>query len=311
MCFAKSHTNTHRMQRIFFWLLLLIILGCSKAEQPSLKPIIIMKTGSYTVNGSKVPPGGRLSFGITASGGGATLTNLLIRRKLGDQVITELDKGIYINEGGLNIDFTAVKGMAEEEDWTFMVMNANRDTAVAQVQVLLGEGSAWGSLLHFESVVLGMQHNGSLPNFLDLHNGMSYTQEQVQGHEAEIDLVAFVYTTGGIISPTLCCPAYSGSSSVTGHYPAIAGWVVRNSTLYDYYTSDNQLISAETFDAAVNDSLLVTAFNPGNVSGLCKYAFAGRVIPFRTEEGKYGLIKVKHADELSDGAIELEIKIQQ
>lgn len=292
-------------------LLLFFAAGCSKTSETTVKPLLVLKTGTFTINGSEVPVGGKLSFGITATGGSAPLTNLIIRRQLQDDTITELDKGFYIKEGGLDIIFNAVKSAREREVWSFTVMNANRDTVSRTLEVLLGEGSAYGEILHFPEINLGMQHHQQLPQYLDLHTGTSYTAAEVAGHEAEIDLVAFVYYTSGVMSPTLCCPAYSGSSSVTGHYPAIGDWTVRNATTFDYYTSDNQLISPETFEAAINDSLLVNTYKPGNVSGLCKFAYSGRVVPFRTEDGKYGLINIKHADEVSDGTISLQIKIQQ
>lgn len=65
------------------------------------------------------------------------------------------------------------------------------------------------------------------------------------------------------------------------------------------------------FDAAMNDSLLVTAFKPDKVSGNCKYGYTGKVIPFKTQEGKYGMIKVIHADEKEDGIMEIAVKIQK
>jgi hypothetical protein len=88
-------------------------------------------------------------------------------------------------------------------------------------------------------------------------------------------------------------------------------WGVRNQTLYDYYTSDNNLVTVAKFDEAANDSLLVNAYRPGSVSGQSKFAFTGKVVPFRTADGKYGLIKVIHADETPSGEMEIAIKIQK
>jgi hypothetical protein len=88
-------------------------------------------------------------------------------------------------------------------------------------------------------------------------------------------------------------------------------WAVQNSTVYDYFTTDNNLISIAEFDAAQNDSLLVNGYKPESVSGTCKFCFAGKVIPFKTNQGKYGLLKVLHADEVDTGYIELAIKIQK
>lgn len=292
-------------------IILLGLAGCSKESAPNVEPKILLKSGAYTVNDEFVPVGGKLTFGITATGGDAVITNLKIQRIADGVVTTELDQGLYIKEGGLSRDYTAYKSAATKEVWRFFVMNSNRDSAITAITVNRGEGSAYGEILHYPSVKIGMQGNTSLPNFLDLHTGNSYRSSEVLGHEGEIDFVGFVYTTSGILSPTFCCPGYTGSSSVTGHYPEILSWSTCRLTAYNYGASDNNLVSAEKFDSAQNDSLLVLSFNPQSVSGLCKYCNTGKIVPFKTEDGKFGLIRVLHADLSDRGYMELEIKIQK
>lgn len=295
----------------YVFLMVLVILGCEKEQESHRPPIIVLKSGEYTASGQTIPVGGKLSFGITASSADAPLTNLRIQRVVNGNSITELDKGIYITESGLDLVFNAVKSAAEIEFWRFMVMNANRDSAVTTLTVFLGEGSAYGPIHHFQLLRVGMQHNTQYPQFLDLHTGNLFTSTSVDGNEAMVDFVGFVYLTSGVLSPTLCCPAYTGSSSVTTHYPQIANWPVRRATLYDYFSSDNNLVNSAKFEAAQNDSLLVASYNPQNVSGLSKFAYTGKIIPFKSEDGKYGLIRVHHSDITTDGYMELEIKIQQ
>ena len=291
--------------------ILLLVTGCKKEDETTHKPIILLKNGSYTQKEQLVPVGGKLMFGITASDGGAILTNLKIQRIVDGVAITELDKGIYIKEGGLDFDFNATKSSADQEVWRFFVMNSNRDSAITTLTVNLGSGSAYGEINHYPSIIIGMQSNTDLPNYLDLHTGTLYTKASITGFEASIDLVGFVYLRSGKFSPTLCCPDYTGSSSVIGRYPEIESWSTKNLTSYDYYTSDNNLISAEKFENAQNDSLLVTSYKPDKVSGLCKYCYTGTIIPFKTEDGKYGLVRVLHADLTETGYMELEVKIQK
>ncbi|SDB92780.1 hypothetical protein SAMN05216323_101015 [Williamwhitmania taraxaci] len=292
-------------------LILLATAGCKKEDGSTVMPRILLKNGAYTQNEQFIPVGGKLTFGITATDGNAIITNIKIQRIADGVVITELDQGVYIPDGGLDRDFTAYKSSATKEIWRFLMLNSNRDSAVTTLTVNLGAGSAYGEIYHYPSVKIGMQGNPYLPNYLDLHTGNLYSKTNVSGHEGDIDLVGFVYTTSGILSPTLCCPGYTGSSSVTGHYPEIASWSQARLTAYDYGASDNNLISSDKFDRAQNDSLLVMAFNPQSVSGLCKFCNTGKVIPFKTEDGKFGLIKVLHADLSSVGYMELDIKIQK
>jgi hypothetical protein len=39
--------------------------------------------------------------------------------------------------------------------------------------------------------------------------------------------------------------------------------------------------------------------------------YTGKVVPFKTQEGKYGLVKVVHADQKDDGSIQISIKVQK
>jgi hypothetical protein len=150
--------------------------------------------------------------------------------------------------------------------------------------------------------------NNEFDHFLDLKTGIGYDQPDVTGHEPEIDLAAFFYITSGKPSPTLTCPAYPSAQT---WYPVFEGWPVKNSTLYDYKTVDNDLVTSEQFDAAENDSLLVVGYKPQNVSGLCKFCYTGKIVPFKTADGKHGMIKVIRADEQDDGSMEIAVKIQQ
>ncbi|RPH31241.1 MAG: hypothetical protein EHM93_14310 [Bacteroidales bacterium] len=294
--------------------LLFLAMGCKKEDKTTIEPKIILKNGAdYSIDEQLVPVGGKLKFGITASDGGAIITNLRIQRIADGKLITELDKGLYIKNGGLDFDYSANKSSANQEIWQFFVMNSNRDSAITTITINLGAGSAYGEIYHYPSIKIGMQSNTEYPNYLDLHIGTLFTKANVTGHEADVDLVGFVYTTSGILSPTLCCPGYTGSSSVTGsdRYPEIEAWSVKRLTQYDYFSSDNNLVNPVKFNQAANDSLLVASYKPESVSGLCKYCNAGKIIPFRTEDGKYGLARVIHADLANGGYMELDVKIQK
>lgn len=292
-------------------ILLLIILaatGCD-TEEPETSPLILLKSGNeFTADGSAVAPGGTLRFGISVSGGGGAITNLVVRRISDGVAVTEADRGMYISYGGLDTTLTYTRGYGQTERWVFSVMNSYRDTASVSLTVLKGAGSAWGGIDYHPSVRIGLQDNSSLPHFVDLHSGTAWNAAGVPGHEAEVDMAAFWYITSGNSSPTLTCPAYS---SALTYYPLFSSWSVRNQTMYDYYTSDNDLVTVAMFDEADNDSLLVNAYRPGSVSGLSKYAYTGKVLPFRTADGKYGLIRVIRADEVATGEMEIAIKIQK
>jgi hypothetical protein len=187
-------------------------------------------------------------------------------------------------------------------------MNADRDTISASLSFFRGEGTSYGDIYHVPSLVIGMQDNASYGHYLDVDNALVYSNNDVAGHDPDIDILAYYYVTSGLPSPSLTCPGYTAAS---GYYPILNNWTVKNTTLYDYKSTDNNLVSVEQFDAALNDSLLVNAYKADKVSGNCKYCYTGKVIPFKTDAGKYGLIKVIRTDHTTDGSMEIAVKVQK
>lgn len=285
-----------------------LVSSCTK-EEGNHHASLFLKTGtSYTFNKEEVKLGGLIRIGVLASGAGSPLTYLRIECITNADTIVQIDRGIYIGNEGLDEDFTFSKDTSSREEWRVIVMNADRDTAVRTLMVLRGSGSDWGEINSYEHVELGLQENPAGNWFLDLDAGLAYTSASVVGQEQDIDVMAYYYVTSGLPSPSLTCPGYTAA---VGYYPGISSWTVKNNTLFDYLSTDNNLVSVEQYNLAVNDSLLVTAYQPAKVSGNCKYCYSDKVIPFRTTTGKYGLIKVEQADHFTDGIMRLSVKIQK
>lgn len=287
----------------------LMLGSCTEKSAETPPPFIIINShGELITDGSSVPVGGRLAFGLLASGSGAAITNLTVVRysSAGKTIMT--DKGTYIPTGGLDTTLYFTKSNGGTETWRFFIMNSNRDTASVSVRVMQGEGSAYGEIHYYPSITIGYQLNTAYVRYIDLDSGTGYSDTDISGNESKVDLAVIWYITSGNSSPTLSAPVYS---SITGYYPSISGWPVRNATLFDYKTSDNGLIPVAQFEQATNDSLLVAGFLPESTSGWCKYAFEGRVIPFKTGSGKHGLIRVISADENQSGKMEIAVKIQK
>lgn len=299
-----------RQAFFFCFSLLLLSLGCtSTLPEKETNPFIIFKTGNgFVTDGSLVSPGATMKFGISATGGGGAITDLVIKRVVDGKVTIETDRGLWKPEGGLDTTLVFTRGYSDCEKWIFFIMNEYRDTASVSMTILKGSGSAWGDINYFPSVILGMQSNTVYPHYLDLTTGTTYNSATISGKESLVDMAIFWYTSSGKSSPTLTCPAYNAALT---YYPEFSSWPVRNQTLYDYYTSDYDLVSRDVFDDAANDSLLVSAYRPQSVSGQSKFAYTGKVVPFRTADGKYGMLKVIRADETAEGSMEVDIKIQK
>lgn len=300
------------------------LTGCKKDIEVH-QSALFLKTGTiYTAHNAEVSQGGTIRIGVLASGAGAPLTYLRIERiterkvinvnAFGTMVTTvrdtlvQKDKGLYLGDEGLDEDFTFAKDTFAVEEWRVLVMNADKSVATGSLTVKRGTGTDWGAIKHYTDMELSLQDHLAGNWYLDADQGAIYNALTVAGHEAEVDIVGYFYITSGLPSPTLACPGYT---SVVGYYSVINGWNTRNTTLYDYASADNNLVSPARFDEAVNDSLLVTAYKPDKVSGNCKYCYTGKVIPFKTAQGKYGMVKVVLAEENAAGTMKLEVKIQE
>jgi hypothetical protein len=307
---SKEPCNLHRLVWLFAFVFIQVAFLSSCKKEYSIKSAsLLLKTGvSYTADGDTIKAGGRIRIGILASGAGVPLTYLKIMRITAYDTITEYDLGLYVGREGYDNDFIFSRGTTAYEIWRVLVMNADRDTAVKSITVFRGEGTDYGSISFYPSITLGFQNNSTFNHFLDADNGITYNETTVSGHESEIDQLCYYYVTSNLPSPSFSCPGYTAA---VGYYPLLFNWATKNSTSYDFNSVDNNLVSLAQFDAATNDSLLVAAFNSQKVSGLCKYCYTGKIIPFKTQAGKNGLIKIIHADETDTGSIEISIKVQK
>jgi hypothetical protein len=288
--------------------LLIISASCSK-EESSDKISLFIKTGvNYTADEAKVPVGGKINIGIIASGVDVALTYLRVEKITPYDTITAVDVGMYKGKEGCDTNLFFSKDTNAYEIWKVTVMNADRIRTSKSIRILRGSGSGYGEISYFPSVVLGLQGNTSINHYLDIDKGQVYSADNVGGHEGEVDMLCYYYVTSGLSSPTFISPGYP---TIIGYYPELGSWPVRNNTVYDYKSSDNNLVSPDLFDAALNDSLLVNSYNDEKVSGNCKYCYTGKIVPFKTQAGKVGLIKVIRADETETGSLELAIKVQK
>jgi hypothetical protein len=297
---------------LYRFLCLLIGVSFFSCEKEEVKeeshPFLVFKPGAaYTSDGASVPLGGEMHFGITGSGDGYPITYFRVTRTTDEGVISEVDKGIYITSGGMDTNMTFFRSGSATETWSFFIMNENRDTAVITLTINLGSGSAWGNVKHFTNIRLSYPNNSLYPHYLDLDDGTAWADSNVAGHEADVDMAVTFYISSSMDSPTLCCPGYTNA---VAHYPLFGTWSVKNMTNYDYKAADNLTITEAAFDGIVNDSLLINGYGPAFVSGWCKFCTSGKIIPFKNADGKYGMIKVVHADVTENGYMEVEVKIQ-
>jgi hypothetical protein len=299
----------HSLQRILFAMLVLLFMspGCKEDKNPAPPSILLLTGSDYTQEGSIIAVGGKLRFGIQASGSDANITNFVVKKIMPDgssKVV--LDSGL--NSPSFMVNETFYQSVENEARWTFQVMDRNRQFATVAMTIFKDPASTWGGIYDYPSIVLGYQGNTQHGHYLSASTGQVWFADTAALNQQLVDIVTYFYVDGDP-SPTFSSPGETGGG-ITEYYPEIGQWTTKNYTKWDI-SVDTDPVPVTAFDACHNDSLLIVSYDDVWGKRKFKWATAGRVIPFLTASGKKGLVKVLSADADAAGTITIAMKIQQ
>ncbi len=242
--------------------------------------------------------------------GDAAITNLVVTLTTENGMETALDSGMYSD------DFSYIRnisyGASKFEKWEFMIRDKNGKSASVSLTILKDTASAFGPIATYTSIAFGAQNNTQENSFFSVLNGISYSRQEADANQSDINIITYF---GDLLSPstefTLSSP---GENDVATFYPMIANWASpRNETRYK---ADSLSISQLEFDAAYNDSLIITNYTSAS-SGKRKFKIVreGYIIPFQVTigpaAGKRGLIRIKSMQNSITGHIIADIKVQK
>ncbi|MBI9067790.1 MAG: hypothetical protein JEZ09_10900 [Salinivirgaceae bacterium] len=290
---------------------LCLLQACDNTDENNLPPVISFKVGSdYAQDNDTIEVGKPLFFGIQARGLNEVITNFTIKKVYTDGSYTVvMDTGLYNNNLDLNkIFYQNVEDIAE---WTFAVMDKNRLSAEISMTIYKDPNSKFGGIVHIPSVILGYQDNTEFGHFFDINNNKVYSEDSAQFAQTSIDFLTYFIVDDDLPSPVFSSPGEMDhfSNDAKKFYPSIANWDTRKYVRWDVSVDDDP-VSAIDYDNCHNDSLLIVSYH--EVWGKMKFKWAtqGRVIPFLTDEGKKGLVKVIRADHDASGSVEFSLKMQ-
>ena len=290
---------------------MILLESCNKEEEKT-PPVINFKQGAnYTLDGEEVMVGNKLLFGIQAQGNGANITNFTIKKLLVDGTsVTVMDTGL--NAETLDVDKIYYQSIEEEVEWTFTVMDKNRLSSQISLTVYKDPDSQFGGIYYYPSITMGYQYNTEFGHFLDPFTGKVYFEDSATIMQNDMHFLVYYIVDDDLPSPVFSSPGEMDNFSTEAKlfYPCIIDWQTRKYTKWDISVDDDP-IPAEAFDQAFNDSLLIVSYDDVWGKKKFKWATNGRVIPFQTANGKFGLVKVINAEHAENGKIEFSIKIQQ
>jgi hypothetical protein len=286
----------------------LTLPSCKKDENPAPPAITLLPGAQYTQDGAMVAVGGKLHFGISASGNSANITNFVVKKIMPDgSTKVVLDSGL--NSTGFTVNETFYQNIEEEARWTFQVMDKNRQFATTAITVFKDPASAWGGIFEYPSVTMGYQNNTTYGQFLIPSTAKTYFADSASLFQNQIDIITYYYVDEEIPSPTFSSAGELGGG-ITEYFPSIEQWTVKNYTKWDI-SVDTDPVPVTAFEACHNDSLLIVSYDDVWGKRKFKWAEPGDVIPFMTAAGKKGLIHVITADHDPAGTITFSMKIQQ
>ena len=282
---------------IFVALTTMITFSCKKdKDEEVVKPnptISFKKDAGYTYAAATVKYNDTIKVGVIGKYNGS---DNITKFKLTANGQTMLDTTINVFE--YNVNFSIIKGLATKESWVFTVTDAAGKTATDSIVL-----TRVAEINTYASVKLGAQTNTTIGGFYGTSNNVIYTIDDAFNNQALIDIFCFYESNSN--KTALASPGAGITNVFIGAHDPI-NYTTKNTTLYVKAT-----LTASDFDAATNDMSILPAYNPANAFKKAKDLKVGDVYCFKTQSGKYGLLKVTAVTPNADGSAEFAVKIQK
>lgn len=293
----------------FFLILIVLCYSCKKKSENPPEISFISETG-YTTTNRIVPIGLPIKIGIHGQSQDAPITNFVITLTTENGTETALDSGLYTE------NFSYIKnlsyGASAWEKWTFTIMDKNRKRTSTTILLTKDTASVFGPIKYFPSIILGCNQNTTIGSFFNPETGIISFANSSDSIQNDIYMILYYATLA--VPPTDFTLGSPSDADVTTYYPNITNWnLPKNEVRYKF---DSLTVSPAEFDAAYNDSLIISNYTSATVGKRkAKSCRPGYVIPFQISvgalSGKRGLIKIISLNGQESGLMEFALKIQQ
>jgi hypothetical protein len=279
---------------------LLFTISCKKDPSTVGPKLSFVNAPGYVSSDTTLQLGAQINVMLSAEMGSSKLTYLRVTLNNGTTIQTALDTGFNINT--LQCLKKIIKTTAENEVWTFLVMDRNRNESSITLNIKKKPTVSWGDITIYNSVILGAQGSALYGSFLSLSDGKIYFQDSAYIMRNNVDMIYYY----GIYNSTLSSPGETQAPNYFTVVPPIGQWVPKNVTMYD-----TTALTVTDFDNSNNDSLILNTYNDLISKKKAKYLASGSIYAFKTQSGKMGLVKVNNVDAGATGHVNLSIKIQK
>lgn len=305
MSFMRSEKifMSFKIKRFFFLFFIgyaMVLNSCNKSDKILEKPFVEFIVDSGCIYKDTILPMGTImKFKIKATGLNVPITNLVVSFNNGTEQVF-LDTGIYSKE--FYYDVEIIKGTSASEQWTFMVMNKDREMVSVNAVIGIDTGAVFGDIKDY-NIALGAQDNTQTGQFYSFTTEQVSTLEEAFNNQQTIDIGYYYHS---VYESTLSSPNDNDASTIFTGTNGISNWQIRNEARYNLTT-----LSATDFDNTLNDSLLIASYDVTNAKRKGKNIVVGQVWAFRIQSGKIGLMKIDSIVPNTNGQVDLSIKIQE
>lgn len=280
----------------------LIATSCDKEHINHPPPSIEFITGNgFVFHDTVLQLGAPFKIGIRASNPKVNLTNFIIKLQT-DDMETYLDSGM--NTPQLHFERTLVKGIAETEDWIFIIRDKDGKSAELNLQIDKDAASTYGPVDYFPSVIMGAQHSET-GSFYATSTDSVYGLSAAFANQELIDL-CYYFDEIETDAHTIASPGANIDPSVFPGAEGLSNWTTKRTTRFKPAN-----ITYADFLNATSDSLLVAVYGQTDGNRKSKNLEEGIFVAFKNNDGKLGIFMVRSITEADSGDIILDIKVQK
>ncbi len=238
-----------------------------------------------------------------------------IKTLLDQTELTDLTKETFDDPKADNYNFVYQPTVADADktlSFTIEVMDVLGNIH-RQPYSLFVERSIEADFVAYYGVNLGAQFNTAYGHFFNTATGEVYVSQGIAEKSADVDLVVFYSSSTGfnVTSATMATVATNIYNPANlGDVDAMGNWPIRNLTLLKKITTITRgefdlLASAADIEAVYTESSVTASESSGGLAN-------GHVAPFKTVDGKYGVLYVvNRSANANSGYLIVDIKMQK
>jgi hypothetical protein len=295
---------TWKLQVLF--IIVLLLSACEKdKDEPANPPGIMIMSGSGYVSGdTSIMAGGEINFKVLLQVTDLSITNYII-----DVTIDGASQRYFDTAMSLSSSYEwhgkFIKSLEPVEEWVFTVRDSEGNASDMSLTITLDTSGGYQTLLDKGSVFFGAQENALYGNCYFLPDGIKYYNTDVEADtslQRGIDLIYYYDDVDGDKN-TIASPGANIPDGIFTVNPS--EWTIINTSRF-FITP----LTADDYNAAVNDSIVLANYNEAEAKRKAKKLGAGDIYTFRTQSGKLGIFMVKEVNGTTEGNVEISLKVQ-